>query len=121
MLTSILPVSIICGTAVKSPIYTLTAVASVIQVLPFSISAIFGTVASVLKSPIYTLTVIASVLQVLSFSCFLSFEPKYLETQFSVPAWQSNLIIGNIFFKLIIKIQRAIQGFISYGRVGAIN
>ena len=58
------------------------------------ISAIGRTVYSILESPVYSLTLTGSVFQVLSFSCFLSFEPKYLETQFAVPAWQANLIIG---------------------------
>ena len=86
------------STLVKMPLYRKSHVAAQTVTYFASISAVGGVVVTILGSPLYSLTLFGSLLQILSFSSFLSFEPKYLETQFAIPAWQSNLIIGITFF-----------------------
>ena len=86
------------STHVKMPHCWKSHVAAQIVTYNASISAVGGVVVTILGSPLYSLTLFGSLLQILSFSSFLSFEPKYLETQFAIPAWQSNLIIGTTYF-----------------------
>ncbi|XP_052779655.1 solute carrier organic anion transporter family member 1A6-like [Mya arenaria] len=49
---------------------------------------------AIFRRPVYILTLMSSVLQILSLAIFLGFEPKYMETQFLVPAWKANIIVG---------------------------
>ncbi|KAH3864450.1 hypothetical protein DPMN_027468 [Dreissena polymorpha] len=42
----------------------------------------------------YSLLLVANILNVIGYSAFMSFAPKYLEVQFNMPPWTSNVILG---------------------------
>ncbi|XP_052268217.1 solute carrier organic anion transporter family member 2A1-like [Dreissena polymorpha] len=52
------------------------------------------TLLSIGKSIVYVFTLIAACFNVLSVSIFLGFEPKYMETQFSVPSSTASIFVG---------------------------
>ncbi|OWF47303.1 Solute carrier organic anion transporter family member 1B2 [Mizuhopecten yessoensis] len=47
-----------------------------------------------IRNPVYMLNVVCGVLDLFAISASISFLPKYMETQFSLPAWQANMMIG---------------------------
>jgi len=49
----------------------------------------------IFKSPAYTLLTLSSVIGVLGGSGTLAFTPKYFASQYSLPLWKANMIIGN--------------------------
>lgn len=46
-------------------------------------------------TPVYVLVVLGNCCLVLGFAGLFSFLPKYIETQFSVPALTANFFVGN--------------------------
>ncbi|WAQ95690.1 SO2B1-like protein [Mya arenaria] len=63
-------------------------------VLCSNIFGIFKTLFRTLSYPVFTIMLIASILIVMAYGASMSFGPKYLEVEFNVPAWQSNIIIA---------------------------
>jgi len=63
----------------------------------FFICIFLGILKSVFRTlsyPAYTLMLVANILNVMVYGASVSFGPKYLEVQFNVPAWQSNIVLG---------------------------
>ncbi|XP_033726803.1 solute carrier organic anion transporter family member 2A1-like [Pecten maximus] len=49
-----------------------------------------------IRNPVYMLLVLCGCIDIFAVSAFVSFTPKYLETQFSLPVWLANIIMGSL-------------------------
>ncbi|KRX66412.1 Solute carrier organic anion transporter family member 1C1 [Trichinella sp. T9] len=50
----------------------------------------------ILRTPIYTITLIGRMFDTLAFKGFFVFQPKYIESQFDIPQYKANLLIGSL-------------------------
>ena len=52
------------------------------------------TILRLLRTPVYMCVVLGSCISVFGISGMIAFIPKYMETQFLIPAWQANVMVG---------------------------
>ena len=52
------------------------------------------TLLRLLRSPVYMCVLVQTCINLLGISGMIAFLPKYLETQFLIPAWQANTMVG---------------------------
>ncbi|OWF52798.1 Solute carrier organic anion transporter family member 2A1 [Mizuhopecten yessoensis] len=47
-----------------------------------------------IRNPVYMLMILCGCFDIFAVSAFISFTPKYLETQFALPVWLANILMG---------------------------
>lgn len=62
----------------------------------FSIKDFMISLYQLLRNPVCMLIIMCGCVDVFAVAAFVSFTPKYLETQFSLPTWIANMIMGSI-------------------------
>ena len=55
----------------------------------------------IVTNPVFMPQAIAECIMLFTVSGMIAFSPKYIETQFFLPAWKVNILIGNISFVAI--------------------
>ncbi|XP_035828567.1 solute carrier organic anion transporter family member 2A1 [Aplysia californica] len=64
--------------------------------LAHDVKSFFRSLCRILCSPVYTCMMVAVGVNLMGVSGMLAFMPKYLETQFSIPAWKANILLGAV-------------------------
>lgn len=69
----------------------------------FVFSDFLQAVVRVVRNPIYSLMSLSTCLNLVGVAGMLSFLPKYFASQYSVPLWKANIILGMYHIKLCQK------------------
>ncbi|XP_053382888.1 solute carrier organic anion transporter family member 2A1-like [Mercenaria mercenaria] len=67
---------------------------SVTQAISYQLKDFGLTITRLLRNPVYVAIITSSFINVLGVSAVLSFMPKYLAAQYTIPLWQANIIIA---------------------------
>ena len=64
------------------------------KLLPLRISDFLEAVIRVLRNPVFSLVSLSTCLNIVGVAGMLSFLPKYIASQYTIPLWKANIILG---------------------------
>jgi organic anion transporter 2B/organic anion transporter 3A len=59
-----------------------------------TLTEFFKTILRLVKTPVYICNILGSCISLLGVGGNIAFMPKYLETQFQIPTWKANILLG---------------------------